>query len=121
MPSRIKLLFALNIVLFFLSLAGVLAKLASEHSFLSFRFLAIYILELLVLVIYAAVWQQVIKQMSLSVAYAWRSILIIWGCLWGFFIFQEQLSSGKLIGCSLVILGIILYNLSNDKSDGKTL
>ena len=110
----INLYLSLNLLLFFFSAAGVLAKLASGYSFLSIYFLVLYGAEIVVLVLYAIAWQQIIKRIALSNAYACRAILIIWGCIWGHIIFQEQLSVGKLLGCFLVICGVILYSLSSN-------
>ena len=64
---------------------------------------------ILLLALYAIGWQQVIKRLPLSVAFANKAITIVWGIIWGFLFFDEQVTLGKLIGAVMVIIGIVLY------------
>lgn len=105
----------------FYSLGGIFAKLAAQEDFLSFKFLVFYGLEIVILGIYALGWQQFIKRLPLTAAYANKATGVIWGCIWGGLFFHERMSFGKIIGILLVISGIILFAFSDrDKeiSDG---
>jgi len=42
--------------------------------------------------LYAIFWQQIIKRVDLSVAYANRSIAILWSMIWAALIFGEHIS-----------------------------
>ena len=67
--KKFALLFILlQVGIVFSSLSGVCAKFASNYSFMSWQFIVIYIGEILLLGIYAIIWQQVIKRMQLSIS-----------------------------------------------------
>ena len=97
------------------TLAGVAGKYASGYSFLSSGFLLCYGLEIVALGIYAVLWQQIIKKFDLSVAYANRSIAIIWSMIWAAVLFHESISIQNLIGVGLIISGTILINGENNE------
>ena len=76
----------------------------------------LYGAEILILAFYAIGWQQFIKRMPLSAAYANKAVTVVWGCIWGVVFFQEQLSVGKIIGAVLVLAGIALYGYADGKA-----
>lgn len=102
----------LNLMLF--SFASICSKLASRSSFLSVNFIIYFSILFLILMIYAFFWQKILKKLSLSTAYTSRSILIIWGFLWGRLVFKEEITILMIIGSSLVILGITLVVSENE-------
>ncbi|MEG0338472.1 MAG: DMT family transporter, partial [Oscillospiraceae bacterium] len=59
-------------------------------------------------------WQQIIKRIPLSTAYANKAITVLWGLIWGMLIFGEKPTLTKLIACLLIICGTILFS-SADK------
>lgn len=107
--SDIKWIFIMHVMLLFYSAGSISSKLASKETFMSFRFLLLYGILLLVLAGYAIGWQQVIKHLPLTTAYANKAITIIWGILWGSLVFHERVTVGKLIGALFVLGGIVLY------------
>lgn len=80
---------------------------------MSFRFIVLYGMVILLLGIYAIFWQQIIKNMPLTAAYANRAVTVFWGMVWGLIIFKEKITPGKAAGAALVIAGIILFALSD--------
>ena len=70
---------------------------------------------ILVLGVYAVLWQQVLKKMQLNVAYANKAVAIIWGMLWGVLFFNETLSAQNVIGAALVLFGVVLMAADEDK------
>lgn len=92
------------------TLAGVMGKLASQNEFLSFRFILFYGLEILVLGIYALLWQQVIKRFDLSIAYANRALAIMWTLMWAALFFRETITLKNLIGGMIIIAGTMIVN-----------
>lgn len=90
------------------SLSSVCSKLAAKESFLSFRFCLFYGAVIIILLIYAVFWQQILTRMSLSAAFANKGVLLIWGMVWGTVLFQETITPKMLIGCAIVLLGIFL-------------
>lgn len=69
---------------------------------------------LLVLLVYALGWQQVIKRIPLTLAFMNKAVTIVWGILWGFLLFGEQVNVGKVVGAILVIAGVVLFAKADD-------
>ena len=106
----IKDIILLQTVFFIYSINSIVAKLASEQESFSFMFIMYYGLELVILGIYALLWQQIIKKFELSVAYANKAVTLIWGMIWGSLLFKEQITLTKAVGILLVIAGIVILN-----------
>lgn len=100
----------LQVVFFIYSISSVVSKLASGKEFLSFEFLLFYGLDVMILGIYAILWQQVIKKFELSIAYANKAITLLWALIWGIVLFHEQITPGKVAGIVLVMIGIFILN-----------
>lgn len=113
MKTNVKRYVLLNVLLLLFSLSSVCSKLAAQEEFMSFRFIMMYGFVVMLLGIYAIFWQQIIKSMPLTMAYANRAITVFWGMLWGLIIFKEQITPGKVAGAALVIAGIILFAVSD--------
>lgn len=106
-------------VLFLLfSVGTICSKTASAQDPLSFKFVMFYGLQLLILGIYAIGWQKVLKEFSLTVAYCNRAVTVIWGCIWGYLLFDEKITITKIIGSVVVIAGIFVFATSKDKEGG---
>lgn len=114
--SMLKVYVALHAILMLYSLGGIASKVAAGKVFFSLPFFLLYGIDIIVLVIYAIGWQQIIKKIPLSEAYANKAATVVWGCIWGVLIFHEHLSVGKIVGASLVIIGIALYGYTDGKS-----
>lgn len=97
------------------SLSTVAANMASKYEFLSFGYIFFFGLEFVVLAIYAVLWQQIIKKFQLSIAYANKSIMLLWTMLWNYLIFSLGITPGKVAGVLLVMAGAIVMNLGGDK------
>ncbi len=113
MKSGFKTYVLLHILLLVFSLSSVCSKLAAGETFMSFRFVVLYGCVILLLGIYAIFWQQIIKKMPLTAAYANRAVTVFWGMVWGLLIFKEKITFGKAAGAALVIGGIILFAVSD--------
>lgn len=104
------LLLHLNIMLF--SFTGVFSKLASnaykEHGIFHPAFFFFLFLMLLNCAVYAVAWQKIIKRFPLSIAYANRSVYLIWSQLWAVFIFHESLSVQNIIGMAVLFIGVLI-------------
>lgn len=111
-----KYIFILHILLAFFSLSGICSKSASGESFLSLRFSLFYAGMIFILMVYAVGWQQIIKRMPLSTAYANKAVTLVWGLIWGVIFFGEKVTPGKCIGILLVIVGIVLYAFSDEEA-----
>ena len=117
MNKNTKTILALNVLLMFFSLGGIFSKLASKQSFLSLKFILCYGSLLFIMFVYAIGWQQIIKRLPLTMAYANRAITIVWGIIWGLLFFNEKLNVGKIIGAVIVFAGVLLYVTESDEGD----
>lgn len=115
MSKDLKTYFFLHLLLMVYSTNGILSKLAAGKTFLSWPFLLLYGGVIVLLVVYALGWQQVLKRVPLSVAYANKAVTVVWGCVWGVLVFREHLSPGKVIGGVLVLAGIALYGWADGR------
>jgi drug/metabolite transporter (DMT)-like permease len=107
--SKIKTLFLLHIMLMIYSMSGICSKLASQQQFLSVKFCMYYALIILLLGFYAIGWQQIIKRLPLTTAFANKAVTVVWGLVWGCVFFQEKITFGKLAGAVLVIVGVVIF------------
>ena len=103
----------LHVLLFVYSSSGIFSKLASKESFFSFRFCLYYGCILFLLGLYAIGWQQIIKRLPLTTAFANKAITVLWGLMWGVVVFHEKVTFGKLAGVALVIAGVVLFALAD--------
>ena len=67
-----------------------------------------------VLGIYAIGWQQVIKRLPLTTAYANRAVTVVWGIVWGAVLFGESITWQKALGAIVVLAGVALYATAGD-------
>lgn len=107
--SKIKTLFLLHIMLMIYSMSGICSKMASQQQFLSAKFCFYYALIILLLGFYAIGWQQIIKRLPLTTAFANKAVTVVWGLVWGCVFFQENITFGKLAGAVLVIVGVVIF------------
>lgn len=92
---------------------------AGRQELLSKAFFFFYGLLFLILFIYAIVWQQILKRVSLTVAYASKGIGIVYGILWGHLIFDEEIRWNMILGAVLVLAGVYCFILEEMKGEAK--
>ncbi len=116
MKQRKKLfvLLGLHIMLMFFSMSGIASKLAAGEKFLSPKFILYYGVIIGLLGVYAIVWQQIIKRIPLTTAYANRAVTIVWGIIWGVLFFHENVTPLKVIGAVIVIVGVVLFATADE-------
>lgn len=86
----------------------MVAKKASSFSMSSLDFALWFALELIIMAVYAVLWQQIIKRFEISVAFANKGTLILWTFLWAGLFFGEKIVLKNLAGAALIIIGIVL-------------
>ena len=111
----------LQVALFIVSFGAVCSKMAGRQEFLSLPFFAFYGALILILFVYAILWQQVLKKISLVVAYACKGIGIIYGILWGVIFFKEEITWKMIAGAVLVLIGVYIFIFGEIKAGKKTL
>lgn len=103
-----KSFFLLHLLLFVYSAGGIISKLAAKQKFLSFKFWILYGIVLAILFVYAILWQQILKRVSLVTAYANKAVTVIWGIVWGNVFFKEPITINKIVGSIVIIIGVYI-------------
>ena len=97
----------LTITFFIYSLSLVFSKLASMQNDKTY-FLVYYIVAVLIMCIYAVLWQLILKKLPLSVAFPFKAMTLIFSLILGYFIFNELITLKKVLAIVVIIIGIIL-------------
>ena len=106
--GKYKYLILLHCVMALFAAGAVFSKLASAESMLSINWIKYYAVVLAILFIYAIAWQQIIKRMPIVTAYANKAVTVIWGIVFGYFVFGESITINKVIGALIIIAGVYL-------------
>ena len=101
-----KSIIILHIVLTLFSMLGIVSKTAAKEEFFSGKFLSLYGMVIIGLVLYAFIWQELLKKIPLVTAYANKSITVIWGIIWGHLFFNEPVTIRKILGSVVIIIGV---------------
>lgn len=109
----------LQFALFIVSFGAVCSKMAGRQEFLSLPFFTFYGALILILFVYAILWQQVLKRISLVVAYACRGIGIIYAIIWGVLFFKEEITWKMIAGAVLVLIGVYIFIFGEIKNSKK--
>ena len=112
--AKLKDIFMLQIVIAIYTLSTVCAKFASGQEFMSFQFILYYGLEMMILGVYAIVWQQLIKKFEISVAYANKAMGLLWSIVWAILIFKDTVTIKNVIGVIIVIIGTMIVNSEDE-------
>ncbi|MEG0070345.1 MAG: EamA family transporter [Raoultibacter sp.] len=115
--SKFKTFLSLHFFLMLYSVTEVLGKCASGYPLSDIRFFLFYGGILLILVVYAFGWQQVIKHLPLTTAFANKAVTVFWGIIWGALFFQEEITPLKLAGVAIIIVGVLLFSNADDKRE----
>ena len=110
-----KKLIILHSVLMCYSLSSVLSKFAAAQPFLGIQFCLLYGGMIGLLGMYALAWQQIIKHLPLTTAFANKAVTVVWGFIWGTLVFHESVTLGKLVGMVFVIAGVVLFSLADQE------
>ena len=111
--SRFFNYFFLHIVLIIYSLTSVLSKSAAGQT--GITFVLLYGAVLFCLMLYAVLWQGVLKKFPLTTAFANKAIVVVWGILWGWLFFREAVTWNKLVGAAIIIAGILIVVREKDE------
>lgn len=109
-----KDLLFLQLIVIIYTLSSIASKMAADYAEVLPKFLLFCALQLGALGVYAILWQQVIKKVDLSVAYANRAIALLWSMLGAVLFFKESINIQNMIGVVIVIAGTIIVNSDDE-------
>lgn len=90
------------------SSAGFFSKLASGYDFLSLPYISCLGGVVIVLGIYAVLWQMALKRVPLNQAYLFRSLGVVFGLAIAHSAFHESISWQNLLGAAIVLCGLLI-------------
>ena len=99
----------LHLLMLLYACASAMQKLAARYEFMSVGFLLCYAGAAAFLGLYAIGWQQVIKRLPLSVAFANKAVTYVWMMVIGALFFRESITPRQIIGCAILIAGVLLF------------
>ena len=119
MRQKIKNIILLQGVVVIYTLSGIMSKNASANGDKPVKFLIFFGLEFVLLAVYAVLWQQMIKHFELSVAYANRSMAVLWSMIWAVLFFHDEITVKNMIGVLLVTVGTVIMNTDIKNTEGE--
>ncbi len=116
MENHVKQYFLIFVALILLILGQIFAKMGSDAlSIDNFNVLDFFnffiILGYTCLILQGLVWIFVLRQMDLSFAYPFMSISYVLVLIFSYFIFNEAITGWKIIGSSLMTIGVAIIYL----------
>ncbi len=112
---KLKDFLFLHIVLIMYSVGAIFSKIAASKEFLSLQFVFYYGLVIVVLFLYAVFWQQILKKLPLTIAFANKAIVVVWGIIWGKLLFGEIIKLNMVIGAIIIVVGIYCVVADNEQ------
>ncbi len=106
--DTIKWFAILHIIILIFSVNSICSKMAAQYDFLSPHWIFFYGMVIVLLGFYAIAWQQVLKHLPLITSYANKAVTTIWGLIWGYCIFREDITWQKIAGAIVIIIGVYL-------------
>ena len=119
MKEKIKNIILLQGVVVIYTFSGIMSKNASANGDNLVKFLVFFGLEFMLLAVYAILWQQMIKRFELSVAYANRSMAVLWSMLWAVLFFHDEITMKNIIGVLFVTVGTVIINTDFKNTEGE--
>lgn len=98
----------LHLAILILSIGSVCSKAAATQEWISLELVFFYGLSMFCLLIYAFLWQQVLKHLPLTVAFANKAVFIMYGVFWGWLLFDESITVNMVVGMIVVFAGVML-------------
>ena len=110
--EKLKKYIPLHLTIMLFSLTSVFSKAASASynaGGIRSPFLWLFLfLMLLNCGIYAIAWQKIVRRFDLNVAYANRTVYLIWVQIWAVVIFKENLCASNIVGLLIVMMGVLV-------------
>ncbi|MDE7205504.1 MAG: EamA family transporter [Lachnospiraceae bacterium] len=112
--QKIKNIALLQGVIIIYTISSVMSKEASASGGDLLRFSFFFVMEFVMLGVYALLWQQMIKRFALSVAYSNRSMAVVWSMVWAVIFFHDTITIQNIVGVVLVVAGIWIINTDTE-------
>lgn len=108
--NKICIFVFLFVTFFVYSLSGVFTKLASMQQLFSRNYFLLLFCAIIVLGMYASLWQKVLSFMPLNKAFLCKSVTLILGLLVAHFIFSEVITISNIVGAFFILGGLVVLS-----------
>lgn len=119
--EKFKYFVFLHLCILLFSMTEVFGKFAAieynEHGLHRVKVYILIFIMLCVCLLYAFCWQKIIKHFDLHIAYANRSMYLVWSQIWAAFIFSETVTPKNILGMLVVMSGVIVIALGEQKEE----
>lgn len=99
------------------ALVSIFTKYSSKQVFLSLEYFIGLIGAVILLLLYALLWQQIIKRMPISDAYMFKGTSIVFVLLLSAWLFEEIITWQNIVGSIIIILGIALFAKADKEAE----
>lgn len=107
MDYRIILLLVFSNLLY--ASESIFSKYASMGQPLGLQFFVGIFAVVVILGLYAVLWQKILKRVDLSIAYMFKGTSLVFVLLFSVVLFGESITLNNIIGTILLLVGICLY------------
>lgn len=106
-----KILKYLSLIFLYLlySVTSIAAKYSSQQEIFSVKYFVGLVIVVLILGIYAVIWQQVLKRIELTTAYMFKGTSLVFVLLFSALLFNETITLWNIVGASLIVGGIVWF------------
>lgn len=104
--KEIAILIGVNLVY---ACTSIFTKMASRQEMLSWPYFLWIVGAIVVMGVYALLWQQVITSLPISTAYMFKGTSLIFVLLFSALLFGESITLSNIIGSVIIVFGIILF------------
>lgn len=104
--KEIAILIGVNLIY---ASTSVFTKMASRQEMLSWPYFLWMVGAIVVMGVYALLWQQIITRLPVSVAYMFKGTSLVFVLLFSAFLFGESITLSNVIGSVIIVFGIILF------------
>ena len=111
----------LQIAVLFYSFSTLLTKLAALEEPFSLPFFAMYLGSLVIMGLFAIVWQQFLRKIPLTTAYSSKTVSMVWGVVLGAVFLKEKIRFTMVIGTVIIFIGLyMIFSADRQEAhDGK--
>ncbi len=88
---------------------SIATKYTSFQELFSIDYFVGLVISVMILGIYAIIWQQVLKRIELTTAYMFKGTSLIFVLLFSALIFNETITLWNIVGASLIVGGIVWF------------
>lgn len=113
MSKNILTFILLQATFLLFSLSAIFLKKAAGYEVPSRGFVLFVSLGLMIMAVYALLWQQVLKKFSLTVAFSNKVVIYFWMLLWSVIFFKETVTIWNVIGLCVISTGVIMVSQNN--------